>query len=55
MLSEERASAWEREAKAALAQYFGTTEKAGDLAAIVLALLEEREALLRYVDRSRGN
>ena len=45
MVSEERADAWEREAKAALAQYFGTADKAGDLAAIVLALLEERGSL----------
>jgi hypothetical protein len=55
MVDNARATEWEREARSALAQFYGTSDKTGNLAAIVLALLEEREALLRYVERSQAS
>ena len=47
--------AWEREARDAHARFYGTEELAGHLAAIVLALLRDRQDLLRHCSRSQGN
>jgi hypothetical protein len=53
MVDDARAQTWEREARSAIARWYGTQEPAGNLACVVLALLHEREDLLRFIERSQ--
>lgn len=53
MVGDARAQTWEREARNAIARWYGTNEPAGNFACVVLALLYEREDLLRYIERSQ--
>ena len=48
MVDDNRAKAWEREARNAHTRYYGTSDPAGHLAGIVLALLRDREDLLAH-------
>ena len=52
MVDEQRAEQWTRDARAALMQHYGKGDSAAHLAAIVLALLQDRQERERYIERS---
>ncbi len=45
-----RVQQWEQDARKLLARYYGSSEPAAHLAAVVLALLRDREDLTRYAE-----
>lgn len=51
MVDDVRARQWEREARDALAKSYGSAGSEGHLAAIVLALIRDRESLLAFLER----
>ena len=55
MVDDAKAGNWEREARDLLVQPFDTDNRAYRLAGMILALLHEREALLKYISRSQAN
>ena len=55
MVDDARAQEWDREARDALARFYGTDQLAGHLAGIVLALLRDRQDLLNHCSRSQGD
>jgi hypothetical protein len=55
MIDDDKAGNWEREARDALIQSFDIDNRAYRLAGMILALLHEREALLKYISRSQSN
>jgi hypothetical protein len=55
MVDDNRAANWEQEAREVLIQCFDTDNRAYRLAGMVLALLDDRQALLKYISRSHGN
>jgi hypothetical protein len=55
MVNDSKAEAWEREVREILVQVFDTDNRACRLAGMVLALLYDREDLLRHISRSQGN
>jgi hypothetical protein len=52
MIDEQRAAQWAKDAQTALLQSYGKDNTAGHLAAIVLALLADRAARERFIERS---
>jgi hypothetical protein len=46
---------WNAEAISALHRFYGTGSEVGHLAAVVLALIRERELLLRFIERAHPN
>lgn len=55
MVDEARAREWEQEARCAHSRYYGTHELAGHLAGIVLALLRDRDDLLRHLEKDSAS
>lgn len=55
MVDDRRAQQWDREARDALARFYGTDDPAGHLAVVVLALLRDRQDLLRHCRPSAGD
>jgi hypothetical protein len=51
MVDETRAKQWELEARSVHARYYGTQDPLAHFAGIVLALLRERDDLLRHLER----
>jgi hypothetical protein len=54
MIDDERVKQWDQEARLALMQSYGKDDTARHLAAIVLALLADRSARERYIERSNS-
>ena len=53
MVDDDKTENWKREAEDAMVQTFDTDNRAYRLAGIVLALIRDREDLLRYINRSQ--
>lgn len=51
MVDDARAQKWEQDARNTLARSYGTGEPAAHLASVVLALLSDRDSLIRYAER----
>lgn len=52
MIDEQRAEQWATDAKTALTHHYGKEDTAAHLAAIVLALLQDRQGRERFIERS---
>jgi hypothetical protein len=48
VVDDARAAQWEQDARTALARFYGTGAPVAHMAAVVLALLRDRQDLLRY-------
>jgi hypothetical protein len=55
MIDEQRAEQWTKDAKTALMRHYGKDDTAAHLAAIVLALLQDRQDRELYIKRSGSN
>jgi hypothetical protein len=55
MVDDSRIRQWEHEARDALATCYGTSKPEGHLAAVVLALLRDRESLLAFLERLQAS
>jgi hypothetical protein len=55
MIDEQRAEQWTRDARVALVRYYGEDDTAAHLAAIALALVQDRLERERYIEREGGN
>jgi hypothetical protein len=54
MVDDARARQWERDARDALATCYCTSKNEGHFAAVILALLRDRESLLAFLERTQG-
>jgi len=55
MIDDTKAERWECEAREILVQAFDTDDRSCRLAGMVLALLHDREGLLKRISSSQGN
>jgi hypothetical protein len=55
VVDDDRAAQWEQDARTLLARFYGTGTPVAHMAAVVLALLRDREDLLHYAERIAGS
>jgi hypothetical protein len=54
MIDEQRAAQWAKDAGVSLMRHYGKDDSVAHMAAIVLALLQDREEREKYLERSRN-